>query len=62
MDVHRAIEERRAFRSLEAVDVTAELIIELAQAAQLAPSCRNNQPWHFVFVHDPERLEKVKAL
>ena len=60
MDVHRAIEERRAYRSLEAVDVTAELITELAQAARLAPSCMNNQPWHYVFVHGPEQLEKVK--
>ena len=60
MDVHRAIEERRAYRSLEAVDVTAELIIELAQASRLAPSCMNNQPWRFIFIHGPEQIGRVK--
>ena len=60
MDVHQAIEVRRAYRSLEAVDVTAELITELAQAARLAPSCMNNQPWRFVFVHGAEQLERMQ--
>jgi len=59
MDVHRAIEERRAYRSLEAVDVTPTLITELAQAARLAPSCMNNQPWRFVFIQGAEQLERM---
>ena len=59
MDAHRAIDERRAYRSLATVDVTAELITELAQAAQLAPSCMNNQPWRFVFVHGAEQMERM---
>jgi len=61
VDVHRAIEERRAYRSLEAVDVSDELITELARAAQLAPSCMNNQPWLFVFVHGAEQLERMQG-
>ncbi|MBN1195947.1 MAG: nitroreductase family protein [Candidatus Aminicenantes bacterium] len=33
---------------------------QMARAASLAPSCFNNQPWRFVFVRDPARLEAFK--
>jgi len=60
MDVKDAIEARRAYRSLEPVEITEETIIELAKAAQLAPSCNNNQPWRFVFVYEPEVLISMR--
>jgi len=59
MDVIEAINERRAYRSLEPVDITEDLIKDLARHARLSPSCFNNQPWRFVFVRDPEMLEKM---
>jgi len=58
MDVREAIEKRRAYRSLVPVEITPELIVDLAHSAQLAPSCNNNQPWRFVFVHGRENLER----
>ena len=60
MDVIQAINERRAFRSLEPVEITEALIKDLAEAARLAPSCFNNQPWRFVFVHDTEVLKSMR--
>jgi nitroreductase len=59
MDVKQAILTRRAYRSLEPVEITEELIRDLAESARLTPSCNNNQPWRFVFVHDPEVLKKL---
>lgn len=59
MDVHQAIQERRAYRSLRPVEITDNLIEDLARSAQLAPSCFNNQPWRFVFVRSPEVLAKM---
>ncbi len=59
MDVHQAIQERRAYRSLSPVEITDDLIEDLASRAQLAPSCFNNQPWRFVFVRSAEMLEKM---
>jgi len=59
MDVKRAIDERRAYRALDPVEITDELLRELATAAQLAPSCFNNQPARFIFVRDREVLERV---
>jgi len=59
MEVKDAINKRRAYRSFDPVAITKELIKDLAESAQLAPSCSNNQPWRFVFVHDKEQLQKV---
>ncbi|MGD2295199.1 MAG: nitroreductase family protein [Candidatus Aminicenantes bacterium] len=59
MDVKQAIQERRAYRSLVPVEIAEDLVKDLAGSARLAPSCFNNQPWRFVFVHDPEVLEKM---
>ena len=61
MDVKDAIEKRRALRSLEPFEVTRELVEDLAGAAHLAPSCMNNQSWRFVFVYEPEQLERFKG-
>ncbi len=62
MDVEEAIERRRAYRSLEEVEITDELIEELARAARLSPSCFNNQPWRFVFVKDEEKLKEIESV
>jgi len=59
MDVKEAIRKRRAFRSLIPVDITKDLIYDLAESAQLSASCFNNQPWRFVFVYDKEILKKI---
>ena len=59
MDVKEAIEKRRAYRELLPIEVSEELIRELAQTASLAPSCYNKQPWRFVFVKGREKLQKV---
>jgi len=61
MDIIQAIRERRAYRSLKQVNITKELIRDLARSAQLAPSCFNNQPWRFVFVYEPETLKNMHA-
>jgi nitroreductase len=60
MDVKEAIEKRRAYRSLAPVEITDELVEDLARSAQLAPSCFNNQPWKFVFVFDKDMLIKMR--
>ncbi len=60
MDVKTAIETRRAYRSLVPVEITDELVSDLAQNAILAPSCFNNQPTRFIFVYESTMLEKLK--
>jgi len=59
MDVKEAIRKRRAYRSLEPVEVTEDLENDLAECAQITASCFNNQPWRYIFVYDPEMLKKM---
>lgn len=61
MEVKQAIEKRRAYRSLDPIEITQDLIEDLAKSAQLAPSCFNNQPWRFCFVYSQEMLDKMKT-
>ena len=44
MNVKQAIKEKRAFRSLDPMEISKDLIKDLAEVAQIAPSCANNQP------------------
>ena len=63
MNVKQAINNRRAYRSLEHIEITEDLICDLAECAQLSASCFNNQPWKYVFVNDPNVLKEMhKAL
>ena len=63
MNVKQAIINRRAYRSLKPVDITEELIYDLAECAQLSASCLNNQPWQYIFIYDSKVLmEMHKAL
>jgi nitroreductase len=59
LNVKKAIERRRAYRSLKAIKIDDKLINNLAHVAQIAPSCNNSQPWRFVFVYDKEQLQKL---
>lgn len=59
MNITDGIHARRAYRSLEPIEITRELVEDLAKHAGLSASCFNNQPWRFVFVYDRERLEEM---
>ncbi len=59
MDVKEAINKRRAYRSLDPVEITEDMIKDLLETAQIAPSCMNKQPWKFIFIKDKEQLEKL---
>lgn len=61
MEVKKIIKKRRAYRSLKHYEITDELIRDLAECAGLAPSCFNNQPWRYIFVHDPAILEEMRS-
>lgn len=62
MEFAELVEIRRAYRSLERVDITEETVRDLAQVANMAPSCFNNQPARFVFVYDPDILLQMREV
>jgi nitroreductase len=51
MDVKTAIRTRRSVRKYKSNPLPKELILELLEAANLAPSATNRQPWEFVVVN-----------
>jgi nitroreductase len=59
MNVKDAIEFRRAYRSLDPIEINDDLIENLAKMAQIAPSCSNFQPWNFIFIYNRDQLEKL---
>lgn len=61
MPVLKALESRRAFRALDATPIPKDVLSRLVEAAHLAPSSGNNQPWRIVTVVDGTRLEALKA-
>jgi len=61
MEVEEAIKTRRSIRKYLAKEVPDDLINELVDAARLAPSSHNAQPWKFFIVKTAEIKEKLKA-
>lgn len=60
MNVDEAIKDRRSIRKFLAKEVPDVLIKELIEAARLAPSSHNAQPWKFFIVKDKETKDKLK--
>ena len=49
-----AIRDRRSVRAYSSREIPEELLIELLDLANRAPSGFNLQPWHFIVVRNPE--------
>jgi nitroreductase len=60
-DIVPEIVARRARRALSYRPIAQDVMDRMLEAATLAPSCFNNQPWRLVVVSDPERLERLKS-
>jgi nitroreductase len=59
MDVFEAIQERHSIRSYETKPVPRGLIEKVLEAAHLAPSARNIEPWHFIVVTKEEKRKQL---
>ena len=59
MSIKKVIKQRRSYRSIDLIEITEEIITDLAESAHLAPSCKNSQPWRFIFVNDKNQLTKL---
>ncbi len=55
MDVFTAINERRSIRHYKPDPVQDEKLQKVLEAARLAPSAGNRQPWKFIVVKDEVR-------
>jgi len=55
LDVFKAIKTRRSIRKYNPDSIPDEKLKMILEAARLAPSAGNRQPWRFVVVQDAER-------
>ncbi len=62
MAVMKEIIERRSRKSFMDKDIPLDVLEELVRAAQLSPSCFNNQPGRFILVTGDEREKLHPAL
>lgn len=61
MDVKEAIRKRRSIRNFEEDKVSKEDINLILEAARLAPSGTNLQPWKFIIIESDEMRERLKG-
>jgi nitroreductase len=59
MELLKAIQERRSVRKYKSKPVPEEILMEILEAARLAPSWNNTQVWRFVVVKDQEIKAKL---
>ncbi len=57
-----AIEARRSIRKFSSDAVPREMIDQMLEAARLAPSGGNVQPWRFLVVTDPDTKRKLRDI
>ena len=62
MDALTAIGVRRSVRKFLKKPVPVKVLEKIVDAARLAPTARNEQPWEFVVITDRERLQQVAGL
>lgn len=60
MEVSEAIRTRRSIRVYEDKPVEEEKLRKVLEAARLAPSAGNRQPWRFIVVTDPKVKEELR--
>lgn len=55
------IKGRRSVRKFKSDSIPEEHLIKIVDAARLAPTSGNQQPWKFIVVQDKKQIEKLKS-
>ena len=59
MKVQNAIVDRLSIRRYAETSTSAEHMLTLFRALQLAPSANNGQNWEFIFIADPDLKRRL---
>ena len=62
MNVFEAIKTRRSVRKYKPEPIPEEHLWTILEAARLAPSAGNRQPWRFIVVRDRETIKKLAEI
>jgi nitroreductase/ketosteroid isomerase-like protein len=55
------IQKRRTVRAFKSEPVPEEHILKILDAARMAPTAGNQQPWKFLVIRDREKLDKLQV-
>ena len=61
MDTLTALFTRRSVRDFKSEPISKDDLHDLLRAGMQAPSAKNEQPWHFIVIDQPELLKAVPA-
>jgi nitroreductase len=59
LDVFEAIQKRKSIRSYESTPISIEKLGKVLEAARLAPSAGNVQPWQFIVVTNSDKRRRI---
>ncbi len=62
MEFGELIVKRQSIRKFKPDPVSKEMIMEILEAARIAPSGGNRQPWHFIVVQNKEMIKKLAGV
>ncbi len=62
MDFFETIRKRRSIRHFTDEPVSEDDLMKMIEAARLAPSPRNEQPWHFVVIRDKQLIINLRDM
>lgn len=62
MELFEAINSRRSVRQYTSEPVSEDKVQQVLEAAMMAPSAGNAQPWQFVVITDRALLEKIAEI
>lgn len=62
MDFFETVHRRRSIRHFTDDPVREEDIFSMIEAARLAPSPHNEQPWHFIVIRDSQLISNLRDM
>jgi nitroreductase len=62
MDFFETVRKRHSIRRFSARPVPHSDVLSMLEAATLAPSATNDQPWHFIVIRDRELKESMRVV
>jgi len=54
--------QRYSSRNYKNQKIEKEKMLYVLEAARIAPSAANKQPWHFILIDEPELLNNIKSI
>jgi nitroreductase len=57
LEFKEVLEKRRSIRKYKDTPISREKILEILEAARIAPSASHRQPWHFIVVENKETIK-----